>query len=105
MEEDKKNNHILSRMSDHVHYDMELVRWIHGEEYAPSRRLARSHIFCKPESDCPMENGYDRPRKSIHMLADMPKMIVIQKGMQNGPSLMPAIVALPMTVFITWITS
>ncbi|GLJ16596.1 hypothetical protein SUGI_0284250 [Cryptomeria japonica] len=36
-----------------------------------------------------MENGYARPVKGIHVLVDMQKLIVIQGGAQNGPSLMP----------------
>ncbi|XP_010251089.1 PREDICTED: uncharacterized protein LOC104593101 isoform X2 [Nelumbo nucifera] len=47
--------------------DMDLVMvdaWCvgyHSEADAPSRRLAKPLIFCRTESDCPMENGYARP--------------------------------------------
>ncbi|GLJ16595.1 hypothetical protein SUGI_0284210 [Cryptomeria japonica] len=81
--------------SGHACSDMDLVMvdpWCvgyHGEEAAPSRSLARSRIFCKPESDCPMENGYAQLVKGIDVLVDMEKLIVIQGGVQNGPSLMP----------------
>lgn len=64
--------------------DMDLVMvdpWCVGyymEEDAPSRRLARPLIFCRTESDCPMENGYARPVEGIHVLVDMRKMEVVE---------------------------
>lgn len=64
--------------------DMDLVMvdpWCVGyykEEDAPSRRLARPLIFCRTESDCPMENGYARPVEGIHVLVDMQKMEVVE---------------------------
>lgn len=63
--------------------DMDLVMvdpWCVGyysEEDSPSRRLARPLIFCRTESDCPLENGYARPVEGIHVLVDMQKMEVI----------------------------
>ncbi|CAL0320014.1 unnamed protein product [Lupinus luteus] len=44
----------------------------------PNRRLAKPIIFCKCESDCPMENGYARPVEGIFVLVDMQNMEVIQ---------------------------
>lgn len=50
----------------------------HSEADAPSRRLAKPLIFCRTESDCPMENGYARPVEGIHVLVDMQNMVVIE---------------------------
>ncbi|KAJ4843438.1 hypothetical protein Tsubulata_030453 [Turnera subulata] len=64
--------------------DMDLVMvdpWCagyHSEVDAPSRRLAKPLIFCRTESDCPMENGYARPVEGIHVLVDMQNMVVIE---------------------------
>ncbi|CAL0306792.1 unnamed protein product [Lupinus luteus] len=62
--------------------DMELVMvdaWCVGnysEADAPSRRLAKPLIFCRAESDCPIENGYARPVEGIYVLVDMQNMVV-----------------------------
>ncbi|KAK1359666.1 Amine oxidase [Heracleum sosnowskyi] len=45
---------------------------------APCRRLAKPLIFCRTESDCPMENGYARPVEGIYVLVDMQNMVVIE---------------------------
>ncbi|EOY00610.1 Copper amine oxidase family protein isoform 2 [Theobroma cacao] len=64
--------------------DMDLVMvdpWCvgyHSNADAPSRRLAKPLIFCRTESDCPMENGYARPVEGIHVLVDMQNMVVIE---------------------------
>ncbi|OIW17741.1 hypothetical protein TanjilG_29091 [Lupinus angustifolius] len=64
--------------------DMDLVMvdaWCVGnysEADAPSRRLAKPLIFCRAESDCPMENGYARPVDGIYVLVDMQNMVVIE---------------------------
>ncbi|KAL0441056.1 UNVERIFIED_CONTAM: Primary amine oxidase [Sesamum radiatum] len=64
--------------------DMDLVMvdpWCvgyHSEADAPSRRLAKPLIFCRTESDCPLENGYARPVEGIHVLVDMQNMVVIE---------------------------
>ncbi|KAK4257031.1 hypothetical protein QN277_006676 [Acacia crassicarpa] len=64
--------------------DMDLVMvdaWCvgyHSEDDAPSRRLAKPLIFCRSESDCPMENGYARPVEGIYVRVDMQKMEVIE---------------------------
>ncbi|CAH2075707.1 unnamed protein product [Thlaspi arvense] len=64
--------------------DMDLVMvdaWCVGyysEADAPSRRLAKPLIFCRTESDCPMENGYARPVEGIHVVVDMQNMVVIE---------------------------
>ncbi|KAK3037537.1 hypothetical protein RJ639_030345 [Escallonia herrerae] len=50
----------------------------HSEADAPSRRLAKPLIFCRTESDCPMENGYARPVEGIYVLVDMQNMVVIE---------------------------
>ncbi|CAI0463513.1 unnamed protein product [Linum tenue] len=64
--------------------DMDLVMvdpWCvgyHSNADAPSRRLAKPLIFCRTESDCPVENGYARPVEGIHVLVDMQNMVVIE---------------------------
>ncbi|RYR59305.1 hypothetical protein Ahy_A05g025176 isoform A [Arachis hypogaea] len=64
--------------------DMDLVMvdaWCvgyHSEFDAPSRRLAKPLIFCRTESDCPMENGYARPVEGIYILVDMQNMVVLE---------------------------
>lgn len=50
----------------------------HSDADAPNRRLAKPLIFCRTESDCPMENGYARPVEGIHVLVDMQNMVVIE---------------------------
>ncbi|KAI3862856.1 hypothetical protein MKX03_013005 [Papaver bracteatum] len=64
--------------------DMDLVMvdpWCVGyysDKDAPSSRLAKPLIFCRKESDCPMENGYARPVEGIYVLVDMQNMVVIE---------------------------
>ncbi|KAH7550515.1 hypothetical protein JRO89_XS13G0206100 [Xanthoceras sorbifolium] len=64
--------------------DMDLVMvdaWCVGyysEADAPCRRLAKPLIFCRTESDCPMENGYARPVEGIYIVVDMQNMVVIE---------------------------
>ncbi|OIW14333.1 hypothetical protein TanjilG_25119 [Lupinus angustifolius] len=64
--------------------DMDLVMvdpWCagyHSEADSPSRRLAKPLIFCRTESDCPLENGYARPVEGIHVLVDMQNMVVLE---------------------------
>ncbi|KAG4116108.1 hypothetical protein ERO13_D12G149300v2 [Gossypium hirsutum] len=64
--------------------DMDLVMvdpWCvgyHSDADAPTRRLAKPLIFCRTESDCPIENGYARPVEGIHVLVDMQNMVVIE---------------------------
>ena len=50
----------------------------HSEADAPSRRLAKPLIFCRTESDSPMENGYARPVEGIYVLVDMQNMAVLE---------------------------
>ncbi|KAJ8559843.1 hypothetical protein K7X08_003901 [Anisodus acutangulus] len=50
----------------------------HSEADAPSRRLAKPLVFCRTESDCPMENGYARPVEGIHVLVDVQNMQVTE---------------------------
>lgn len=50
----------------------------HSEADAPRRRLAKPLIFCRTESDCPMENGYARPVEGIHVLVDMQNMVLVE---------------------------
>ncbi|KAF5187565.1 Copper methylamine oxidase [Thalictrum thalictroides] len=64
--------------------DMDLVMvdpWCVGyysDSDAPSRRLAKPLIFCRTESDCPMENGYARPVEGIYLVVDMQNMVVLE---------------------------
>ncbi|XP_072979302.1 amine oxidase [copper-containing] zeta, peroxisomal-like isoform X3 [Typha angustifolia] len=64
--------------------DMDLVMvdaWCVGyysDADAPSRRLAKPLIFCRTESDCPMENGYARPVEGIHVLVDIQNNVLIE---------------------------
>ncbi|KAA8533199.1 hypothetical protein F0562_033268 [Nyssa sinensis] len=44
----------------------------------PDRRLSKPLIFCKTESDCPMENGYARPVEGIYILVDIQNMVVVE---------------------------
>ncbi|KAH0467641.1 hypothetical protein IEQ34_002674 [Dendrobium chrysotoxum] len=53
-------------------------RGYYGNADAPNRRLAKPLIFCRTESDCPMENGYARPVEGIHVLVDIQNMVVIE---------------------------
>ncbi|CAN6550804.1 unnamed protein product [Malus baccata var. baccata] len=50
----------------------------HSGADAPSRRLAKPLIFCRTESDCPLENGYARPVEGIRVLVDMQNMVVLE---------------------------
>ncbi|URE28743.1 Copper amine oxidase, N2 domain [Musa troglodytarum] len=64
--------------------DMDLVMvdaWCVGyysDADGPSRRLAKSLIFCRIESDCPMENGYARPVEGIHVLVDIQNNVITE---------------------------
>ncbi|KAF8378236.1 hypothetical protein HHK36_029575 [Tetracentron sinense] len=64
--------------------DMDLVMvdpWCvgyHSDADSPSRRLAKPLIFCRTESDCPLENGYARPVEGIYVLVDMQNMVVVE---------------------------
>ncbi|KAI3726985.1 hypothetical protein L1987_66792 [Smallanthus sonchifolius] len=64
--------------------DMDLVMvdaWCvgyHSKADAPSCRLAKPLIFCRTESDSPMENGYARPVEGIYVLVDMQNMLVLE---------------------------
>ncbi|KAG0587593.1 hypothetical protein KC19_2G175900 [Ceratodon purpureus] len=75
--------------------DMDLVMvdpWCvgyYGEEDSPSRRLGRPLVFCRTESDCPLENGYARPVEGIHVLVDMRQMQVIEFEDRNFVPLPP----------------
>ncbi|RDX76497.1 maoI, partial [Mucuna pruriens] len=44
----------------------------------PKHRLTKPLIFCRAESDCPMENGYAFPVEGIYVLVDMQNMVVIE---------------------------
>jgi hypothetical protein len=61
----------------------------YGEEDSPSRRLGRPLVFCRTESDCPLENGYARPVEGIHVLVDMRQMQVIEFEDRNFVPLPP----------------
>ncbi|KNA18417.1 hypothetical protein SOVF_070680 isoform A [Spinacia oleracea] len=50
----------------------------HSEADLPSRRLAKPLIFCRTESECPMENGYARPVEGIHVLVDLQNMVILE---------------------------
>ncbi|XP_010678856.2 amine oxidase [copper-containing] zeta, peroxisomal isoform X1 [Beta vulgaris subsp. vulgaris] len=50
----------------------------HSEADIPSRRLAKPLIFCRTESDCPMENGYAQPVEGIHVLVDLQNMVILE---------------------------
>ncbi|KAJ8475833.1 hypothetical protein OPV22_019560 [Ensete ventricosum] len=64
--------------------DMDLVMvdaWCvgyHSDADAPSHRLAKPLIFCRTESDCPMENGYARPVEGLYILVDMQNNVIIE---------------------------
>ncbi|KAG5602429.1 hypothetical protein H5410_033799 [Solanum commersonii] len=62
----------------------------HSEADAPSRRLAKPLVFCRAESDCPMENGYARPIEGIHVLVDVQIMQVIEFEDHKLVPLLPA---------------
>ncbi|CAD6260532.1 unnamed protein product [Miscanthus lutarioriparius] len=75
--------------------DMDLVMvdaWCAGyysEADAPSRRLGKPLIFCRTESDSPMENGYARPVEGVHVVVDMQNNAVIEfedRKLPEGPS-------------------
>ncbi|KAF6139215.1 hypothetical protein GIB67_040362 [Kingdonia uniflora] len=50
----------------------------HSDADNPSHRLAKPLIFCRTESDCPMENGYARPVEGIYVLIDIQNMVVLE---------------------------
>nr|GLL36161.1 hypothetical protein DM860_011308 [Ipomoea trifida] len=50
----------------------------HSEADSPSRRLAKPLVFCRAESNCPMENGYARPVEGIYVLVDVQNMEIIE---------------------------
>uniref|UniRef100_A0A0D9YUD9 Amine oxidase n=1 Tax=Oryza glumipatula TaxID=40148 RepID=A0A0D9YUD9_9ORYZ len=64
--------------------DMDLVMvdpWCAGyysDADAPNRRIAKPLIFCRTESDSPMENGYARPVEGIHIVIDVQNNTVIE---------------------------
>ncbi|CAL4968507.1 unnamed protein product [Urochloa decumbens] len=64
--------------------DMDLVMvdaWCagyHSDADAPNRRIGKPLIFCRTESDSPMENGYARPVEGIHIVVDMQNNVVIE---------------------------
>uniref|UniRef100_A0A0D3FS80 Amine oxidase n=1 Tax=Oryza barthii TaxID=65489 RepID=A0A0D3FS80_9ORYZ len=64
--------------------DMDLVTvdpWCAGyysDADAPSRRIAKPLVFCRTESDNPIENGYARPVEGIHIIVDMQNNTVIE---------------------------
>ncbi|KAK2997903.1 hypothetical protein RJ639_024793, partial [Escallonia herrerae] len=69
-----------SKVVPNVQPPMDAVECVgyHSEADAPNRRLAKPLIFCRTESDCPMENGYARPVEGIYVLVDMQNMVVIE---------------------------
>ncbi|BAS87735.1 Os04g0136200, partial [Oryza sativa Japonica Group] len=64
--------------------DMDLVTvdpWCAGyysDADAPSRRIAKPLVFCRTESDNPIENGYARPVEGVHIIVDMQNNTVIE---------------------------
>ncbi|XP_056682927.1 amine oxidase [copper-containing] zeta, peroxisomal isoform X2 [Spinacia oleracea] len=50
----------------------------HSEADILRRRVAKPLIFCRTESDFPMENGYARPVEGIHVFVDMENMMLIE---------------------------
>ncbi|KAM0828823.1 hypothetical protein ACQ4PT_067281 [Festuca glaucescens] len=64
--------------------DMELVMvdaWCAGyysDADAPNRRIGKPLIYCRTESDSPMENGYARPVEGIHIIVDMQNNVVLE---------------------------
>ncbi|KAK7303164.1 hypothetical protein RJT34_14066 [Clitoria ternatea] len=59
-----------------LHMDFMMVDACEAD--APSRRLAKPLIFCRTESDCPMENGYVGPVEGNHILVDMQNMVILE---------------------------
>nr|UNJ44780.1 copper-containing amine oxidase 2 [Heliotropium indicum] len=64
--------------------DMDLVMvdsWCVGyysEADSPCRRLAKPLVFCRTESDCPMENGYARPVEGCHVVVDVQNNVILE---------------------------
>ncbi|XP_042436576.1 copper methylamine oxidase-like isoform X1 [Zingiber officinale] len=80
----KSNPSFIEAMRKRGVEDMDLVMvdaWCVGyysNADGPSRRLAKPLIFCRTESDCPMENGYARPVDGIYVLVDIQNNVVIE---------------------------